>query len=60
MTDVVQSPCISVCALDENDVCTGCFRTLREISDWSEYSNDKKRDVVSEARQRMVDYFQIT
>ncbi len=60
MTDVVQSPCISVCALDENDVCTGCFRTLREISDWSEYSNDKKRDVVSEARQRMVHYFQIT
>ncbi len=60
MTDVVQSPCISVCALDENDVCTGCFRTLGEISDWSEYSNDKKRDVVSEARQRMVDYFQIT
>ncbi len=60
MTEVVQSPCISVCALDDNDVCTGCFRTLREISDWSEYSNDKKRDVLSEARQRMVDYFQIT
>ena len=60
MTDVVKSPCISVCALDEDDVCTGCFRTLREISDWSAYSNAKKREVVSEARQRMSDYFQLS
>ena len=30
----VKSPCISVCALDEEDICMGCFRSLREISDW--------------------------
>ncbi|MFT5603274.1 MAG: putative Fe-S protein YdhL (DUF1289 family) [Paracoccaceae bacterium] len=59
MTDTVQSPCVSVCALDEADLCTGCFRTLREISDWSEYSNQKKREVVTEARERMVEYFQL-
>ncbi|MFT5575114.1 MAG: putative Fe-S protein YdhL (DUF1289 family) [Bermanella sp.] len=59
MTDTVQSPCVSVCALDEGDLCAGCFRTLREISDWSEYSNQKKREVVIEARERMVEYFQL-
>mgnify|MGYP000156199142 CR=1 FL=1 len=60
MTEVIKSPCISVCALDEEDVCTGCFRTLREISDWSEYSNAEKREVVSVAKQRMVDYYQLS
>lgn len=60
MTETVQSPCISVCALDEDDLCTGCFRTLREISDWSEYSNQEKRERVVEARQRMAEYFQLS
>jgi uncharacterized protein len=30
----VESPCISVCELDENNVCRGCFRTLEEIGQW--------------------------
>lgn len=30
-----ESPCIDVCVLDENDVCTGCLRTLDEIAGWS-------------------------
>lgn len=59
MTETVKSPCISVCALDGNDICTGCFRTLTEISDWSEYSTGEKRKVVAAARQRMVDYYQL-
>ena len=29
-----ESPCISVCLLDENDICTGCFRSADEITDW--------------------------
>lgn len=60
MTETVKSPCISVCALDENDLCTGCFRTLREISGWSEYSDVEKRRVTVEARQRMVDYYPLS
>ena len=60
MTEIVKSPCISVCALDTDDICTGCFRSLREIGDWSSYSNDEKREVVTEARQRMRDYFHLS
>ena len=53
MTEAVNSPCINVCALDDDDVCVGCFRSMREITDWSEYSSDKKREVVAQAQQRM-------
>jgi Predicted Fe-S protein len=27
----VASPCVSICALDEQDICTGCQRTVAEI-----------------------------
>ncbi len=28
------SPCLNICTLDEDDVCTGCLRTLDEIASW--------------------------
>ena len=43
----IKSPCISVCALDENDVCFGCYRTANEITNWSVYSDEEKRDVLA-------------
>ncbi|WP_148709664.1 DUF1289 domain-containing protein, partial [Pseudomonas syringae group genomosp. 3] len=30
----VRSPCVSICALDEQDICTGCQRTVSEITQW--------------------------
>ena len=30
-----QSPCISVCVLDEQGICQGCFRSADEVTDWS-------------------------
>lgn len=48
----VSSPCVSVCALDDEDVCTGCYRTLEEIGDWSEMDNSRKREVIALASQR--------
>ncbi|WP_234981489.1 DUF1289 domain-containing protein [Fontimonas thermophila] len=30
----IPSPCIQVCTLDAKGVCTGCYRTLREIAEW--------------------------
>ncbi|WP_155517391.1 DUF1289 domain-containing protein, partial [Pseudomonas amygdali] len=35
----VRSPCVSICALDEQDICTGCQRTVNEITRWSRMSN---------------------
>lgn len=43
---VVLSPCISVCDMDERTgYCKGCFRTLEEIERWTLYTNDEKREV---------------
>jgi predicted Fe-S protein YdhL (DUF1289 family) len=48
-----QSPCISVCLLDDNDICTGCFRSADEITDWFMASAEQKREVLRRARERM-------
>lgn len=47
-----RSPCISVCVLDENDVCEGCFRTAAEITDWVMVSDDEKRDILRRCQER--------
>ncbi|MBY4676139.1 DUF1289 domain-containing protein [Marinobacterium arenosum] len=42
----VRSPCVSVCALDENDICIACHRSGIEIAEWGVLSNEQKRDVM--------------
>jgi len=42
----VRSPCVSICALDEADICTGCQRTVSEITLWSRMSNEERRVVL--------------
>jgi hypothetical protein len=39
----VKSPCVNICALDDDDVCTGCQRTVEEITRWSRMTNDERR-----------------
>lgn len=48
----VESPCIGICTLDAESVCTGCGRTLAEIAEWSQASEDRKRHVVEQAALR--------
>jgi predicted Fe-S protein YdhL (DUF1289 family) len=39
-----ESPCVSICMIDpDHDFCVGCWRTLREISDWHRYTPEQKR-----------------
>ena len=49
MTEVerpVASPCVNICALDDDDVCSGCQRTVAEITRWSRMSNGERREVL--------------
>ena len=46
------SPCISVVALDSNDVCIGCYRNADEITDWLMASADEKRAIIARAHAR--------
>ena len=49
---LMASPCISICALDENDVCVGCYRSAQEITRWSQADNAERRDILASAYAR--------
>jgi predicted Fe-S protein YdhL (DUF1289 family) len=51
--DEPRSPCISVCVLDDDDICMGCYRSSSEITDWFMATNEQKREVLRQARERM-------
>ncbi len=50
----VKSPCVAVCALDEDDICLGCYRTADEITDWFMASDDDKRAIVQRSEERRL------
>ena len=50
----VSSPCISVCRIHEGSgLCLGCFRTLREIAQWSRMDDPAKRLAWTRIAQRI-------
>ncbi len=38
----VLSPCVGICALDENGLCEGCHRSSAEIARWSQMNDDER------------------
>ncbi|MCB1732115.1 MAG: DUF1289 domain-containing protein [Halieaceae bacterium] len=46
------SPCISVCLLDEQDICVGCFRSAAEVTDWFMASAEEKREILRRTEER--------
>ncbi|AGN11289.1 DUF1289 domain-containing protein [Simiduia agarivorans] len=52
MTEVVKSPCISVCALNDDDVCIGCMRTVEEITGWRSMTERERAEVMERVRHR--------
>ena len=38
----VLSPCVGVCALDDDGLCRGCHRTTAEIARWSQMNDDER------------------
>ena len=55
MSNTPESPCISICSLDKNDVCEGCFRTGNEIVDWFTADDDRKREILEASTLRRKD-----
>jgi uncharacterized protein len=51
----VASPCVEICALDEQDICIGCQRSAMEITRWGRMSNAERRAVLVLCRQRAQD-----
>jgi predicted Fe-S protein YdhL (DUF1289 family) len=49
------SPCISICALDEQDICMGCYRSAAEITDWFMAEPAEKRRILERAAARRLE-----
>ena len=45
-----ESPCVSICTLDDDDYCVGCGRTLEQISRWALMSAEEQWSVVESLR----------
>lgn len=46
--DEIESPCIRVCVVHpEARICTGCYRSIDEITRWSKMSPEARREVIN-------------
>ena len=51
--DEVESPCVQVCVIHpETRLCTGCLRTIDEITAWSKMSPEARRAVMAALPER--------
>ena len=48
-----RSPCVSICALDVDDICIGCYRSADEVTDWFLADEEEKEAILERARERM-------
>jgi predicted Fe-S protein YdhL (DUF1289 family) len=53
MSREIPSPCENICQLNpQTGYCIGCLRTLDEIADWLEMSNDEKLGLLARLDER--------
>jgi hypothetical protein len=49
----IESPCVRICVVHpEARLCTGCLRSIDEITRWSKMSVDERRVVMAELPER--------
>ncbi len=47
--DEIESPCIQICVVHPAErICTGCYRTIDEITRWSRMTPDERRTIMNE------------
>lgn len=55
--DEIESPCIKICVIHpEARLCTGCLRSIDEITAWSKLSPDARRAIMADlpAREPLI------
>ena len=51
--DEIESPCIKICVIHpEARLCTGCLRSIDEITQWSKMAPQDRRDIIAALPQR--------
>ena len=51
----MNSPCVKVCRVGFNNICTGCYRTVDEITRWPYLSNTDKQQILEQLDRRKDD-----
>jgi predicted Fe-S protein YdhL (DUF1289 family) len=47
--DEIESPCVKICVIHpEARLCTGCLRSIDEITRWSRMSSEDRRTITAE------------
>ena len=47
--DEIESPCVQICVVHpETRICTGCYRTIDEITDWSRMTPEDRRNIMDD------------
>ena len=52
----IESPCISVCRY-EDEVCVGCGRTVDDIVNWYDMTDDEKQAVLNRIEKESEGWF---
>ncbi len=51
----IESPCIKICVIHpEARLCTGCLRSIEEITMWSKMAPDRRRAIMAELPTRQA------
>ena len=47
--DEIESPCVQICIVHpETRICTVCYRTIDEITDWSRMTPEARRNIMDD------------
>jgi len=52
----IESPCVSICRYD-NEVCRGCGRTVDEVVNWYDMTDDEKQAVLNRLEKKAKGWF---
>ncbi len=53
-TTRTESPCIDLCIYDyDKDFCTGCGRTLDEVSYWNYFTPQEKQQILKKCKKKL-------
>lgn len=54
MSKPIKSPCVSICCLDDDDICLGCYRSCDEICQWGSMDNEARKEVMKKVAEREI------
>ena len=57
--EMISSPCVRNCCLNEQDYCLGCYRHLDEIVGWRRYSEAERLAIMAECQQHKLNRSQL-